>query len=121
MPVGEAVVDVHRRLRLAVADDHPQVHQLRRLIEQRRRGRGVAFEFHHLDTGVHQIVEDDLPAAVGALLEVAVEDRMGRKQRVQRIGQPVDVDLAPHVGRETDEVVGLGEHLLAAGQLADTR
>ena len=119
--VGEAVVDVERRLGLTVADDHPQVDQRGALVEQRRRRLGVRGEFDHLDARVQQIVEHDLPASVGILVEVAGQDGMGLQQLVERVGQGVDVEGPFDVGGQTEEVLRFGEHLLAAGELADCR
>jgi hypothetical protein len=120
--VGEAVMDVERRLGLAVADDHPQVDQRDRLVEQRLGCLGVgSVEFDDLDARVQQIVEHDLPAAVRVLLEVPAQHGMGLQQQIEGVRQRVDVDVSLDVGGEPDEVLGLGEHLLAARELPNCR
>ena len=65
MAVGQAVVDVEGQLDLAVPVGQPQVRQRRGLVEQQRRRLVVAVQLHHVETLVHQIVENDLPPAVG--------------------------------------------------------
>ena len=52
---------------------------------------------------------------------MAGQHRVGLQQHVERVGQGVDVDGSFDVGGQTDEVLRLGEHLLAARELADRR
>jgi hypothetical protein len=119
--VGEAVVDVQRQVDLAVPVRQSQMRQRGGLVEQQRRRFGVSVHLDDLKALVHQVVEDDLPATVGQLLEMTVEHRVGGQQRVERLGQRVDVDGAVDVSRQAHEVAGLGEHLFAARELADAR
>ena len=120
--VGEAVMDVEGRLCLAVTDDHPKVHQCGALVEQRFGRLGVrAVEFDHLDARVQQIIEDDLVASVGPLFEVAAQHGVGLQQHIESLGHGVDVNGSFDMCAQTDEILRLGEHLLAAGEFADCR
>ena len=81
----------------------------------------VAGEFDDLDTGVQQIVQRDLIASIHGFLQVPPEHWMSLQQEVEGLRQRVDVDGAIQVGTETDEILSLGEHLLAARELSYSR
>ena len=120
--VGQGVMHVQRRVRLAVADGQPQVDQRLALVEMRCGPFVVrAVDFHDLDSRVQQVIGDQLVAAVLTTLEARGEHRVRLEQRVEGVRQRIDVDRTFHLRGETHEVVRLGEHLLAERQLADDR
>src|SRR5947209_11398926 len=109
-------------MRLSVADEQPQVHQRLALVEMRW---GVVdlrrIDLHHFQPRVHQVVGDQLMTAVGTAFEARGEHRMSLEQKVEGVGQCVDVDGTLQVRGEPHEVVRLSEHFLAERQLANDR
>src|ERR1700733_8749304 len=78
-------------------------------------------DLDHLESRMHQVVGDQVVTTVSAAFQARGEHRVRLEEKVERIGQRVDIDGTLEVCGEADEVVRLSEHLLTERQLANDR
>jgi hypothetical protein len=65
------------------------------------------------------VIDHDVVPAVGAPFEVTGKGRVLETQRLERLRHRADIHRSAQSQRDPDEVLGLGEELLAGRQLTD--
>ena len=114
--IGDAVMEIHRQRGCSLAERQPQIAHGRSLIEPDSTispGLRRVVTVDDPYPRVEQVVGNELPTAIRALLKVTGQDRVGLYEGVEGFRQRIGIDMTAQLHCHRRENLGLRENFLA--------